>query len=105
MDGLQLLKPSVFVQTNQTNVKGLFTHRTIQFSMSSGCHRQSGFTQKSSRTFPSLRPIQGTKNLSAEFSLPHSATEFSLRGDQFTQAPETVKNFFRFSFSAFCSPA
>jgi hypothetical protein len=54
-------------------------------------------TQKSLGLAPSLRPIQGTKKLSAEFHCLASASEFSLRGGEFTDAAQTVKTFFKIS--------
>src|ERR1041384_7341318 len=72
-------------------MKGLFTHRTIQFSMSSG-----SFLIQNLFSFP----FQGTKNLSAEHSLPIRHLSFSFRGAESSRAAGTVKIFFPIFVSA-----
>jgi hypothetical protein len=78
-------------------VKGLFTHRTIQFSMSSGFRHRSVSTQKSVLRPPSPSH-SGDKKPQRRIHCLFSATESSrLRGGEITAASESVKNYFQLS--------
>jgi hypothetical protein len=112
-----MLKPSVFGQTNQPKREGalhsshnsifneqrVFPPKNLSFVFE-GTRKilSSTFASKPFSKFLILFPVQGTKNLSAEFSLPHSATELlRIKWRHSIHATETVKTFFSFSSSFF----
>ena len=65
---LLIIKTLQNQRTNSLIMKGLFTYRTIQFSMSSGC-----FHPKFSKAFFHFSPVLGDKKPESRFSFLNSA--------------------------------